>query len=70
MVYLQCVRMQNKKNELRSATDLCGPEPEGGAGPAYAVIVVAPSKLTWLSGGKVLLGVLSDGRRKTAYQQW
>ena len=39
------------EDRLRSCTDLCGPEPAGGAGPAYSVIVVAPSKLTFPSGG-------------------
>lgn len=50
------------KNKLHSPTDLCGPEPEGGAGPAYVVIVVAASKLTLLSGSKMSLDVLLGGR--------
>ena len=46
-------------------TNLWGPEPAGGAGPAYSVMVVAPSKLTLLSCiGGLLLGAMSDGREK------
>ena len=60
--------MGDKKDGMRSCTDLCGPEPAGGAGPAYSVIVVAPSKVTLPSGGMILLGVLSDRGERDAHQ--
>jgi hypothetical protein len=54
-------------DRVRPSTDLCGPEPAGGAGPAYSLMVVAPSKLSVLSDGKGLLGVLVYGRERNAY---
>lgn len=51
--------MQSKEGELCSSTDLWGPEPAGGAGPAYVVMVVAPWKLSLLSGRKALFDVPS-----------
>jgi len=48
---------ETRKMGLCQWTGLCGPEPAGGAGPAYSVIVMALSKVSLPPGRRMLLGI-------------
>ena len=67
MVYLRAHQKTQQEDGMYPFTDLCGPEPAGGAGPAYSVILVASSKVSLPSNGKTLFDALSHVCERDAY---